>query len=154
VIAAGEWDVSPAAGALSTEGETPTSRVVLGWVDEAAFRDALPRLGAAGWRWRPRATPQLEAPIIELARDGAVDRARCAQWAKALTAPYVAFEVPGAGRPMPCALSYGGDDGELAEAVGTDQLCDALIQLSGMFSEGAGMLFGGGNTAWRDIGGS
>jgi hypothetical protein len=56
---------------------------------------------------------------------------------------------------MPFALSY--DDGNeniVGEAIGFDQLCDQLIQLSGMFSEGAGMLFGGGDDGWRDIPGA
>jgi hypothetical protein len=154
VIAAGEWDVSPAADGFSTGGETPTSRAVFGWVDEAKFRAALPGLGAAGWRWRPRITPRLETACIELARDGALDREQCARWARTLSAPYAAFEAPGAGRPMPFAQSFDdGNENNVGEAVGFDQLCDQLIQLSGMFSEGVGMLFGGGASGWHEISG-
>ncbi|HSS02615.1 MAG TPA: hypothetical protein VLM79_36390 [Kofleriaceae bacterium] len=152
VIAAGEWDVSPAVGAFSTDGETPTSRAVFGWVDESQFRDALPRLGAGGWRWRPRITPRLQMACIELARDGTLDPEQCARWARTLAAPYVAFEAPGAGRPMPFGQSFDdGNDNNVGRAIGFDQLSDPLFQLSGMFSEGVGMLFGA-NAAWRDIG--
>lgn len=155
VVAAGEWDVSPAPGTFSADDETPTSRVVLGWVDEPAFREAIPRLGAAGWRWRPLHTPKLDTPCVELARDSGLDRAEAARWARALAAPFVAFELPGAGRTMPFAQGY--DDGNqpsLGQALGTDALCDQLIQLSGMFSEGVGMLFGRGNDGWYEIPGA
>jgi hypothetical protein len=152
VIGAGEWDVSPAQGGFSTDRETPTSRAVFGWVEEAQFRDALPRLGAAGWRWRPRITPRLQVACVELARDGALDRECCASWGRTLSAPYAAFEAPGGGRPM--AFAQSSDDGSentFGEAIGFEQLCDQLIQLSGMFSEGVGMLFGGGDCNWREI---
>jgi hypothetical protein len=155
VVAAGEWDVSPAVEPFSPADETPASRVVLGWVDEPAFRDELPRLGAAGWRWRPLHTPKLGTPCIALVRAGALDRDQATRWARLLAAPFVAFEVPGAGRAMPFAQGY--DDGKevsLGDAVGTDPLCDQLIQLSGMFSEGVGMLFGGGNDGWYDVPGA
>jgi hypothetical protein len=152
LLAAGEWDLSSAAGDFSTDGETPISRAIFGWVDEASFRDALPRLGATGWRWRPRITPRLQTACIELARDGALDREQCAGWARTLSAPYVAFEAPGAGRPMPFAQGFDdGNDDHLGHAIGFEQLCDQLIQLSGMFSEGAAMLFGGGTSGWHEI---
>ena len=44
-----------------------------------------------------------------------------------------------------------GNDNQVGHAIGVEQLCDQLIQLSGMFSEGAAMLFGGGTSGWHEI---
>jgi hypothetical protein len=138
VVAAGEWELSPAVEGFSTEDEKATTR-------------ALPGLGVSGWRWRAFHTPRLDSACIEIARDGTLDRELVARLGQDLDAPYVAFEVPGGGRPMPYAQWFGEGEASVGEAVGFEQLFSQLVQIAGMYSEGVGMLFGSGNAGWHEI---
>jgi hypothetical protein len=151
VIAAGEWEVSPPIEGFSLDDETPTTRMVLAWLEEAEFRAAIPALGAEGWRWRAFRSPKVDSACIELAHDGSLDRAVIRRWASELHTPYVAFEIPGGARPMPYVQSFDDGDETAGEAVGFEQLRVQLFQIAGMYSEGVGMLFGSGNTGWQQI---
>ncbi len=151
VVAAGEWEVGPAHEVFSTDGESSATRVLFAFIDESTFRAALPHLGARGWRWRAFETNKVGSPCIEVARDGALDRILVGNWARMLNAAYVAFEVPGGGRPMPYAQGFVDGPEMSGEAVGTEQLLQTLIQITGMYGEGIGMMFSSGNVGWNDI---
>jgi hypothetical protein len=150
VLVAGEWELSPPLDGYAVDDEIATTRVLLA-LEEPRFRQALPELGAAGWRWRAMATPKIAEPMIELARESALDVAQVAAWGRALDCTFVAFEVAGGGQPVRTV----GGRGDLVEVErsepGFEPPLLAIGQFASVLGETAGMLFGRGDSDWNQV---